>query len=160
MKKTLLVAVVAFAINLVGLSVFASNTPNLQVQIFPLECSLDTVALGNVTSLHLTPENCLPQPPTPDQPPAGSDVSEPNPIRTPSYRFLVPGFDGSTSVISDRFVLPQAKRLHIADSNSSDKAGRPLSWVIPTILVAFFVAIICSLIFVRHRRRTTAPFND
>jgi len=161
MKKLLLIIGIAFTVNLVGPHVLASNAPNLRVQIFPLECSLDTVALGNVISLHLTPENCLPQPPMPGQPPAGSDVSEPNPIRTPSYRFLLPSFNGSTSIISDRFVLPQANQLRTADRASHDqKNGAPHSWVVPTIATALVVATLGAVALTYFPRQKILPHSN
>lgn len=88
--------------------VFASNTPNFQVQIFPLECSLDSVALGNVNTLQLTPENCIPgspEPPTvipptgrgnsPFFPGSGSTVFLNNPtVQIPSSNFPVSDMRG------------------------------------------------------------------
>lgn len=67
MKKILAVSF-ACVLACLPLSVFAAPNPNLQLQIFPLECSFDTVDLGHVTSLGLTPEDCYPKPPGPSDP--------------------------------------------------------------------------------------------
>jgi hypothetical protein len=61
MKKILFIVSVFGLSAFSGVQVLASSTPNLQVKIFPLECSLDTVALGNANLLQLTPEDCLPE---------------------------------------------------------------------------------------------------
>lgn len=69
MKKIILAVIcVAIATSLSASSTGAATNPNFKLQIFPLECSFDTVDLGHVTSLGLTPEDCFPEPPTPPGP--------------------------------------------------------------------------------------------
>lgn len=127
----------------------ASNSPNLQLQIFPLECSIDTVDLGNVTSLGLTPENCLPQPP---QPP-GEPTPQTPPRSTASPQFFPRGtsptfqFPISNGNISGGISLPGVNRPLIVDSRQVEETrkdqGRSIITVGATILIAagFLAAI-------------------
>lgn len=71
MKRIICLASIVALTAISSTPVLANNKPNLQVQIFPLECSLDTIALGNTNTLQVTPENCIPTPPVVVSPPTG-----------------------------------------------------------------------------------------
>lgn len=107
MKKVLVIVGIAVTTGILSPAAFANSTPNFQVQIFPLECSLDSVALGNVSSLQLTPENCLDQPPEPP-----SAVPQPVPGTTPSPFF--PSGSGGAFLQNPALQIPSSN-LPISD---------------------------------------------
>ena len=159
-----LAALSLFVIASLPVLTFAAANPNLQVQIFPLECSFDTIDLGYVTSLGLTPEDCFPeppQPPLPDQPPATPHPTYPSTTQRPSYQFFIPHFNGSTSKLSDGLALPQPSRLRIADRASHDqKNGALPSWVVPTIAFALLVAALVVAVLKYVSRKKILPHSN
>lgn len=85
------------SLTILALSFLASSAASAQssttykLDIFPLECSYDTVALGETIAKQLTPDNCtpakpdiIPEDPTPSAPPINSPANTPASPLTPN----------------------------------------------------------------------------
>lgn len=137
------------ACTLFSFVVGATPNPNLTLQIVPLECSLDTTAVGQITSQQITPEACRPfseQINTPVAPPdtTSRDAASLPALTVPTTYYTTQvdtALDASTAPQNTKDAL-EVRGVRATTAHGKDEDEHGGSLVLPPVAAALLITVV------------------